>query len=200
MSGIPGQSGSGVYYKDAANRRYIYGVLDVVNSTTGYAERINPMVFNSLQSWLRSDTLPQARYALASASAVPGHWAEPTTWTAPTANAAWAQTCLVEAPVQSSFWLFFSSPAVAGGHSTESPVQSRFVGETAVVRGRGVQPTQTATATIDHGPAAGVTAAEWSHFDLHRSGPVRAAAGGDGSPVHPLSVFEEVDLYPISLN
>jgi V8-like Glu-specific endopeptidase len=200
MSGIQGESGSGVYYKDGAGNRWIYGVLDLVNSTTGYAERINGMVFNTLQSWLRSDALPQAKLALSSVPAGPGHQAELTAWTAPTANTAWAPIHFLEAPTQPTFWLVVSSPAVDGGHSAGSPVQLRFVGATAVFGGRGVRPTQTTAATIDHGPAAGATAAEWSHFEFRRGGPVRTSAGEDGRPVHPMSLFEEADLYPISLN
>jgi V8-like Glu-specific endopeptidase len=200
MSSIGGESGSGVYYKDSASHRYIYGVQDVGNSSTGYAERINATVFNYLRSWLRSDTPPQAKFALSSVSAGPGHLAELTAWTAPTANTAWAPIHFVEAPTQPTYWLVVSSPAVDGGHSAGSPVQSRFVGAAAVFGGRGVPPTQATAATIDHGPAAEVTAAEWAPFVFQGSGPVRTAAGEDGSHAHPLSLFtEEADLDPIRL-
>jgi hypothetical protein len=57
-----GQSGSPVfaYFTSGphAGQRIIYGIMDVYNSSTGYAERITSDVFAALQSWRANDNSP----------------------------------------------------------------------------------------------------------------------------------------------
>ena len=51
-----GQSGSPVFaYYNNGQPSVIYGVMDVANSTTGYAERITSSVYNDLESWMAND-------------------------------------------------------------------------------------------------------------------------------------------------
>ena len=52
-----GQSGSPVfaYYNNGQPSVILDGVMDVANSTTGYAERITSSVYNDLESWMAND-------------------------------------------------------------------------------------------------------------------------------------------------
>ncbi len=52
-----GQSGSGIYYKDNASKRYVFGVhTNGTSSPTGYnsGTRLDSKKFNDLKSWIAS--------------------------------------------------------------------------------------------------------------------------------------------------